>query len=167
MSLNLITKTGGSVTHKNDGAYRRSVTPDGILQGCAMTYSGKTLTIASGYMMICGREVYLSVAEAYTIPTTAAYAYLKYTISESNGTITSSVAASSTASPSAGTQGDINASGTTYGCVIAVMSISGGAITGIANKLRKIAPQGVIYGTAATPSDTDYVDGTRYIQYTE
>jgi len=167
MSLNLITKTGGSVTHKNDGAYRCSVTPDGILQGCAMTYSGKTLTIASGYMMICGREVYLSAAEAYTIPTTAAYAYLKYTISESDGTITSSVAASSTASPSAGTQGDINASGTTYGCVIAVMSISGGAITGIVNKLRKIAPQGVIYGTAATPSDTDYVDGTRYIQYTE
>lgn len=167
MSLNLITKTGGSVTHKNDGAYRCSVTPDGILQGCAMTYSGTTLTIASGYMMICGREVYLSAAEAYTIPTTAAYAYLKYTISESNGTITSSVAASSTASPSAGTQGDINASGTTYGCVIAVMSISGVAITGIVNKLRKIAPQGVIYGTAATPSDTDYVDGTRYIQYTE
>lgn len=165
MSLNLITYEGNSVTHKHDGAMRQALTPDCILTGCTMSYSGAYLTIQKGYMLIAGREVYLDAATPISVPTTAAYALVKVTISESGGSVAFAAAASSSASPSVGTQGAINATGTTYSALIAVVSISSGAITGIVNKIRKAAPLGRIYGTAATPADTDYVDGTEYIQY--
>lgn len=159
------TYSGVSVTHKNDGIIRQALLPNCILSGCGMSFSGTTLSIATGYLMIAGREIYIDSTTSVTVPTTSTYALVKLTISESTGSVTLSASAASSTSPSVGTQGLINLSGTTYSEMVAIVRISGGAIAGIVKKLRKYAPMGRIYGTAATPSDTDYVDGTEYIQY--
>ena len=48
---------------------------DGVLAGCGMTYSGKTLTIAVGSFLVAGRQIEISIAETITSDTTEANGY--------------------------------------------------------------------------------------------
>jgi hypothetical protein len=163
--IGLITVADGIVTHKLDGAYRKAASPDGVLTGCALTYSGSTLYMAAGKLIIGGRELENTSSSSWTMPTTAAYAVLKATIT--NDVLSISAYASASIPSSDGTQGEINQSGTTYNKILAVVSIASGAIGGIAKQIGALAAQGILYGTSATPPSGVYADGTLYVQYTE
>lgn len=168
MAWTMKTYAGNAITHKEDGAYRQAVTPDCVLRGCAITYSGTTLTIGEGLLLVAGRTIYNSASVSYTMPTTAAYAYVRLYIAESSGSITVSALASSSATPSL-THGAINATGTAYYVALAVVSIASGAISGIVSKLPAAAVNGVVLRASSdtSPIDTNYPDGTLLVTYDE
>ncbi len=46
-----------SVTPTDDSVIRQALLPDGILYGCALTYSGNTVCMEPGQLIICGRQI--------------------------------------------------------------------------------------------------------------
>ena len=46
-----------AATPSDDAIIRRAILDDGILNGCAFSYTGSTLTMTAGQLMICGRQV--------------------------------------------------------------------------------------------------------------
>lgn len=59
MSANFtgVTFPNQKVTPANDAVIRRAIFDDGILTGCDLSYSGSTLTMTAGQLMICGRQI--------------------------------------------------------------------------------------------------------------
>ena len=45
------------LTPSDDAVLRRAFLSDGVLEGCAFSYSGSTLTMEAGAFLICGRQV--------------------------------------------------------------------------------------------------------------
>ena len=44
------------VLPSDDAIIRRAILSDGILYGCEFSYSGSTLTMGAGHLLICGRQ---------------------------------------------------------------------------------------------------------------
>ena len=62
-----ITFVKQKVTPSADAIARRAILPDGILYGCALTYSGYTLTMAPGYLIACGRQIHHPLSENWAV----------------------------------------------------------------------------------------------------
>ena len=140
-----VTFANQNVSPVDDAVLRRRLLSDGILTGCALTYSGYTLTMASGYLIACGRQIRRPQAENWAISdATSGYARVLMTI-DMTRTSTEEVfdqvntaieyATSEDGFPEL-IQDDINTTGSQYQVVLAVVSLGTGGITGIVSKLE-------------------------------
>lgn len=139
------------VTPSDDAIVRRAILPDGILTGCDISYSGSTLTMAAGHLMICGRQIRHPASQNWpVVDATSGFARLVLTIDLSQtstlDTFNLVTAAIEYASSQDGfpelEQTDINVSGTKYQVSVCVVSLGPGGITGIVNQIDKSSADG-------------------------
>ena len=166
MSANFtgVTFPNQKVTPANDAVIRRAIFDDGILTGCDLSYSGSTLTMTAGQLMICGRQIIHPSSQNWAVTeATSGYARLVLTIdvtrTSTKDTFDQVVDEIQYATAANGftdlTTADINAAGTRYQVAVCVVSLGPGGITGIVSKLdmtegggaggslKVIAPAGV------------------------
>lgn len=129
-----------SVTPSDDAIVRRAALPDGILTGCALSYSGSMLTMGAGALLICGRLVRHTAAQSWSVVgANSGYARLVLTVDLSRTAtkdafdqVVDSVEYAATLDGFAAlTQTDINATGTMYQIVVCTVSLGSTGITGI------------------------------------
>ncbi|HIR32482.1 MAG TPA: hypothetical protein IAB83_10895 [Candidatus Faecousia faecavium] len=127
-------------TPSDDAIIRRAILDDGILTGCELSYTGSTLTMTAGQLMICGRQVKHPATQNWAVADeTTGYARLLLTIdltrTASKETFDQVVDTIEYASAVDGfaslVQEDINASGTEYQFVAAVVALTTGGISKI------------------------------------
>ena len=132
------------VAPANDAVIRRAIFDDGILTGCDLSYSGSTLTMTAGQLMICGRQIIHPSSQNWAVTeATSGYARLVLTIdvtrTSTKDTFDQVVDEIQYATDANGfadlTTADINATGTRYQVAVCVVSLGPGGITGIASKL--------------------------------
>lgn len=133
-----------AATPSDDAIIRRAILADGILTGCEVSYTGSTLTMTAGQLMICGRQVKHPSTQNWAVAdATTGFARLVLTIdltrTSSKDTFEQVVDTVEYASAVDGfadlVQEDINASGTKYQIVAAVVSMTTGGISGIVSQL--------------------------------
>lgn len=133
-----------AATPSDDAIIRRAILDDGILTGCEFSYTGSTLTMTAGQLMICGRQIKHPSTQNWAVAdATTGFARLLLTIdltrTSSKDTFEQVVDTIEYASAVDGfadlVQDDINASGTKYQIVAAVVSLASGGISGIVSKL--------------------------------
>lgn len=132
--INGITFDSRQVRARDDGIVRSKIFGDGILAGCAMTFSGKDLTIGVGSFLVAGRQIEVSIAETITSSTTEANGYgrLRFVIdltAEPSETVFTQYRwewdyQSANSGWPVLTQEDINADGDTYEVAMATVSFS-------------------------------------------
>lgn len=148
MSTNFtgVTFAKQKVTPADDAIVRRAILPDGILTGCALSYSGSTLTMAAGQLMVCGRQIKHPSAQNWAVSdATSGYARLLLTIdltrTASKETFDQVVDTIEYATAADGfselEQSDINSAGTKYQIAVCVVSLGTGGITGIVEEIEK------------------------------
>lgn len=139
------------VTPSDDAIVRRAILPDGILAGCELSYSGSTLTMAAGHLMICGRQIRMpSVQNWAVVDATSGFARLVLTIDltrtatkDSFDQVVDSIEYASAEDGFVSLdQTDINLSGNRYQVSVCVVSLGAGGITGIVSQLEKSAVDG-------------------------
>lgn len=148
MSTNFtgVTFAQQKVLPSDDAIIRRAILPDGVLYGCDMSYSGSTLTMAAGQLLVCGRQIRHPSSQNWAVvDATSGFARLLLTV---DMTLTSTkevfeqvVDSIEYASAEDGfpdlEQTDINVSGSRYQIVVCVVSLGAGGITGIVSQLEK------------------------------
>ena len=163
------------VTPADDAIVRRAILPDGILTGCALSYSGSTLTMAAGQLMVCGRQIKHPSAQNWAVSeATSGYARLLLTIdltrTASKETFDQVVDTIEYATSADGfselEQSDINSAGTKYQIAVCVVSLGTGGITGIVEKIEKSEavaskPYAVIGVTYPSGSTCTCTNGTK------
>jgi hypothetical protein len=134
------------VTPSDDAIVRRAILPDRCLSGCKLTYSGYTLTMAAGSMIVCGRQFKHTAAQNWAITgATSGYARLLLAIDVTKAStedafeqiITRIEYASAVDGFSVLRQDDINSTGTIYQVGICVVALGTGGITRIVSSLTK------------------------------
>ena len=138
---------------------------DGIMEGCAITYTATGITVGVGHFVAAGRRVYLPVAETINLlnPISTGFVRLKLkidltqTASKDIFTQGSWVYDYSTTLGGfpALTQENINAPGTaynTYEIEFAVLSLSGSVITGVTRSISGAYKQKTFSGRLAAAS---------------
>lgn len=137
------------VTPIDDALIRRRILPDGILQGCELSYSGSTLTMAAGQLMACGRQFRHPVAQNWpVVDATTGFARLLLTVdltrTSSAGTFDQIVDTIEYASAEDGfpelIQEDINYDGSKYQIAICTLSLGAGGITGVTSQIGVSKP---------------------------
>lgn len=163
-TLNGVTFEERTVRSLDDARINTALFSDGILTGCALTYSGANLTIAKGALMVKGREIAVDNNEtiASTPTYTNGYGRLKYVINlgaaASSSTFTQGATAwqyASTNSFAALTQQDINdGTSTTYEIEICRVKYTSGSITSIVSQLAAALHDYVYWQGDVTASDS-------------
>lgn len=145
-----------NVSPSDDGIINRTILPDGILSGCEISYSGSTLTMASGTLIACGRQFRHPAAQNWAVvDATTGYARLLITLdltrSATDQTFDQVVEAVEYANDISGfpalVQQDINVAGTKYQIVACVVSLGTGGISGIINTMPTVHPASADGGT--------------------
>lgn len=134
------------VTPSDDAIVRRAMLADGVLSGCELSYSGSTLTMAAGHLMVCGRQIRHPASQNWAVvDATSGYARLLLTIDltltatkDAFEQVVDSIeyATSADGFPEL-EQTDINVAGTRYQIEVCVVSLGTGGISGIVSKLEK------------------------------
>ena len=137
------------VTPIDDALIRRRILPDGILQGCELSYSGSTLTMAAGQLMACGRQFRHPVVQNWpVVDATTGFARLLLTVdltrTSSADTFDQIVDTIEYASAEDGfpelIQEDINYDGSKYQIAICTLSLGAGGITGVISQIGVSKP---------------------------
>lgn len=140
------------VLPSDDAIIRRASLSDGVLYGCEMSYSGSTLTMGSGQLLICGRQIRHPSAENWAIvDATSGFARLVLTVDltktsskDSFEQVVDSIEyATSQDGFSELVREDVNVSGTRYQVAACVVSLGTGGITGIVNQLGPVEGGGL------------------------
>lgn len=150
MSANFVGVTFAkqSVSPSDDAIIRANVLTDGILQGCAISYSGSTLTMAPGQMLVAGRQIRHPAAQNWAIvDATSGYARLVLTIDltrtatkDSFDQVVDSIEYSLSPDGFAALeQGAINDAGTRYQIAICTVSLGVGGISGVVSQVKECA----------------------------
>lgn len=153
MSTNFtgVTFAQQKVLPSDDAIIRRAILPDGILYGCELSYSGSTLTMGPGQLLICGRQIRHPSAQNWAVvDATSGFARLVLTLdltrTSSKETFDQVVDAIEYASAEDGfpelEQSDINTTGSRYQVVACVVSLGVGGITGIVSQLQQSRVEG-------------------------
>lgn len=130
----------------DDAMVRRAILPDGILTGCDFSFSGASLTMASGYLILCGRQIKHTESQSWEISgKTPGFARLLLTIdlsrtateAEFDQVVDSIEYADTLESFPPLVQEDINTSGTRYQAAACVVSLTAAGISGIIDSLDK------------------------------
>lgn len=156
-----------TVNPSDDAIIRRAILPDGILAGCAITYSGYTLTMAAGALLACGRQFRHPLAQNWAVAdATSGFARLVLTIDLTRTAtetafdqITDEIQYASAEDGFADlVQNDINQAGTKYQIEVCKVSLGAGGITGIVSQLPLSRVDGAslnfkVVGGLTQPSD--------------
>lgn len=127
-----VTFANQHIAPEDDAAVRRAIFADGILTGCSLVFSGSTLTMESGYLMLCGRQIRHADTQSWgTSGHTSGFARLVLTIDlthtateEEFNQVADTLEYADTLDNFADlVQEDINASGTKY--QVQVQSVQG------------------------------------------
>lgn len=138
-----ITFSQRKVKPSDDAIVRKAILTDGVLTGCELSYSGYTLTMNPGQLLICGRQImHPSVQNWAVADATSGYARLLLTIDmtrtstkDSFDQVVDTIEYSETVNGfSTLTKNDINGAGTKYQYVVCVVSLGSGGITGIVSR---------------------------------
>lgn len=159
------------VLPSDDAIIRRSILSDGILYGCQISYSGSTLTMAAGQLLICGRQIRHPSAQNWAVAdATSGYARLVLRIdltrTASKEVFEQVVDSIEYATAQDGfpalNQSDVNTTGSVYQVVACVVSLGTGGITGIVEELGACEVSGggglnfkVVGGTTQPASPTE------------
>lgn len=144
-----VTFSQQKVTPSDDAIFHRAVLPDGVLSGCAFSYSGSTLSMGAGYLLICGRVVRHTAVQNWSIvDATSGYARLVLTVDLTQAAtkdafdqVTASIEYAASANGFAVLeQTDINDTGVKYQISACVVSLGSAGITGITKKLSTASP---------------------------
>lgn len=138
-----VTFANQKVTPSYDATIRRALMSDGILSGCKLSYSGSTLTMEAGQLMVCGRQIVHTAVDNWAVTgATSGFARLVLIV-DLTGSSTKDVFdqvrteiqyATAVAGFPALTTDDINGSGTIYQIPLCIVSLGSGGITGIVSK---------------------------------
>ena len=135
------------LTPSDDAVLRRAFLSDGVLEGCAFSYSGSTLTMDAGYFLMCGREAqHISMQSWPVVDATSGFARLvitadlsrtatEDTFDQVNEHIEYAASADGFAVLE---QTDINKAGVRYQIEACVVSLGTSGITGIVRALPQI-----------------------------
>ena len=128
MAISGVTFDGCSVSARDHGVLFSGILPDGILRGCAVSYSAGSATIAAGYLIACGRVI--EVESATTVAVTGTqYSQIVLTINASTPTFTLSCVNSASTTFPALQQDDINdGASTTYQLELGVIDVGNGSV---------------------------------------
>ena len=138
------------VIPSEDAAVRRAVLDDGILSGCALSYSGTTLTMGAGLLLMCGRVVRHPLAQHWpVVGASSGYARLVLTadlsraatLTEFDQVVDSIEYASSVDGFQPLTQEDVNSGGIRYQMVVCVVALGLSGITGIISAAANLLDQ--------------------------
>lgn len=144
------------VTAKDHGQLFQCVIEDGILSGCAISYSGTALRITPGYFLVAGREMKLTATNSVTVDgATSGYARILLTIDltevATEDTFEQAQFQIQYASAAAGfpelTQEEINSSGTMYQFPLCVVTLAASGITSIYSSAGAAAVRLPLIGT--------------------
>lgn len=139
-------------TPSDDAIIRRNLLSDGILTGCGLSYSGFTLTMEAGQLIICGRQIRHPTAQSWAVvDATSGYARLVLTIDTTQASTADIFEQVSAAVEYADTmdafsdleQTDINGAGTRYQIQACVVALGASGITGIVSQLSMSAIESV------------------------
>jgi hypothetical protein len=175
--INGITFDLRNVKARDDARLRERILDDGILNGCALTYSGKNLTIGIGNFVLKGRQIEVSAPETIPSDTTEpnGYGRLRFVIDLSNEASETlfnqfrwewDYQAANSGWPSL-TQEDINDGiNEIYEAAICIVAFSSSNISGVVSKLPALAEKydqpirqtNVSILTTAWASDATYED---------
>lgn len=148
MSANFVGVTFAQqkVSPSDDAIIRANMLTDGVLQGCEISYSGSTLTMAPGQLLVAGRQIRHPAAQNWAVvDATAGYARLVLTIDltrtatkDSFDQVVDSIEYSlSLDGFPVLEKGSINDAGTRYQIVACVVSLGVGGISGVVSRLEK------------------------------
>lgn len=138
------------VIPSEDAAVRRAVLDDGILTGCALSYSGTTLTMGAGLLLMCGRVVRHPLAQHWpVVGASSGYARLVLTadlsraatLTEFDQVVDSIEYASSVDGFQPLTQEDVNSGGIRYQMAVCVVALGISGITGIVSTAANLLDQ--------------------------
>lgn len=133
-----------NVTPADDGLIRRALLSDGILTGCNFSYSGYTLSMRAGALIVCGRQIRHPSAQNWAVVgAKSGYARLVLDIDLTKSSTKDLFEQVSTtleyATDEDGftelTQEDLNVSGSHYQIALCVVSLGEAGITGIVSQL--------------------------------
>lgn len=139
-----VTFANQTVTPADDALVRRALLGDGILTGCEFSYSGYTLTMRSGVLIVCGRQIRHPSAQNWAVVgAKTGYARLVLDIDLTKSStaqlfeqVTTSLEyASAEDGFTALTQENINVSGSHYQAALCVVSLGDAGITGIVDQM--------------------------------
>lgn len=134
------------VTPSDDAIIRRAILSDGKLTGCEISYSGSTLTMAPGQLLVCGRQIrHPSVQNWAVVDATSGFARLVLTVDLTRAATKETFEQVETSVEYASAedgfveleQSDINSSGIRYQVALCVVSLGVGGITGVVSQLEK------------------------------
>lgn len=140
-----------NVTPADDGLIRRALLSDGILTGCNFSYSGYTLSMRAGALIVCGRQIRHPSAQNWAVVgAKSGYARLVLDIDLTKSSTKELFEQVSTtleyATDEAGftelIQEDLNVSGSHYQIALCVVSLGEAGITGIVSQLDNAAGTG-------------------------
>ena len=140
-----------NVTPADDGLIRRALLSDGILTGCNFSYSGYTLSMRAGALIVCGRQIRHPSAQNWAVVgAKSGYARLVLDIDLTKSSTKELFEQVTTtleyATDEAGftelIQEDLNVSGSHYQIALCVVSLGEAGITGIVSQLDSAAGTG-------------------------
>lgn len=140
MSIRGVTFDNQEVAAADHGLLFEAFSTDGILNGCAISFSGANITMAAGYLLIAGRLIQNTAAMTLTASGSGAYSRLVAVIDTTLPATTESFQQVSfrldyAATPdgfAALTQDDINGgTGNTYEAALVVFAMSGANVSSI------------------------------------
>lgn len=132
------------VTPADDAIVRKAILPDRRLTGCDLSYSGYTLTMTAGVLIVCGRQFRHTAVQNWAVTGAASgYARLLLTIDVTKAStedafeqITASIEYATAADGFPDLrQDDINNAGTIYQTSICVVALGPGGITGFTGQI--------------------------------
>lgn len=152
MAVDLITKAGSAMSSGNFMRLMKSILSDGKLDGCGITASGASITVAAGRIVAGGALV---VIESTTVTASAAgELVLRIDTSGASGEGTASILARTAVTL---TKQDITGAGTVYEVQLATFGFTSGAVTNLSIKIGAAAPIGAsgrgIYVQQSAPSN--------------
>lgn len=162
MAIRGVTFPNQTVAAVDHGTLFSNIFSDGILTGCAISYSGSTITIAAGYLIVAGRLIQLTSSTTVTATASGAYARLKCTIDTTLPSTSGNFQqvsfvldyASSATGFAALTQEDINAgTGNSYEAALEIFAMSGANVSSVQSGPFNAAIQATSAATATNATN--------------
>ena len=159
------------ITPSEDAAFRQAVLGDGILNGCAFSYSGTTLTMGPGLLFLCGRIARHPLAQHWpVVDATSGFARLVLTVDLSRTAtanefdqVVDSIEYADTVDGFAPLiQEAINAGETRYQTAVCVVSLGAAGITGIVQKLGILGEETEVLEITSLAALDDLLDTGSY-----
>ena len=139
-----VTFANQKVLPSDDAIVLRSILSDGVFYGCELSYSGSTLTMGIGHLLICGRVTrHIAVQNWAVTDATSGFARLVLTVDltrTASKEVFDQVAESIQYATSQDgfpylNQSNINTYGSVYQIAVCTMSLGPGGITGIVDQI--------------------------------